>query len=554
VIVRAGSLRLELEGADVRYVRFGGLELVRRIYAAVRDDAWGTVPYRRRLIELERRPDRFRARFGCTARDGAIELDWTIDVEGTPAGGLHFRMDGEAGSAFAYNRIGICVLHPPAVTAGQRYRATRSEGRMPLRIGPQPVENEIAVALFEPFRELELDLPPGGLVRFEFSGDEFEMEDQRNWTDASFKTYSTPLARGLPHRASPGQRFEQAVQVSFAPPPGPRRARPRALAVTLGEVTAGRLPAVGLGLPRPFVSPGAPEMARLAALRPSHLRCDLDVGTGFEALSLASAAASDSGALLELALAVGDDAEAELAAFARAAAGHREQIARVLVLPRDLTATTSAQAAAAREHLGSALPGVTLVSGTAGDFVELNRGRGALGLLDAIAYSIDPQAHAFDDRSLIETLDAQAETVVSAQALSGGLPVVVGPVTLGPRRAAGVDQRQALPFGAAWTVGSLHRLSAAASITYYEATGPRGVTRSDQIGAVLSTLAEWRGARIVAAETSDPLALEVLAVEHAGSVSMLLASLHPRARRVRVASGAMIDLPAFATARVDDVR
>ena len=28
-----------------------------------------------------------------------------------------------------------------------------------------------------------------------FEGDIFEMEDQRNWTDASFKTYCTPLAR-----------------------------------------------------------------------------------------------------------------------------------------------------------------------------------------------------------------------------------------------------------------------------------------------------------------------------------------------------------------------
>jgi len=29
------------------------------------------------------------------------------------------------------------------------------------------------------------------------------MEDQRNWTDASFKTYSTPLALGFPHRSGP---------------------------------------------------------------------------------------------------------------------------------------------------------------------------------------------------------------------------------------------------------------------------------------------------------------------------------------------------------------
>lgn len=34
----------------------------------------------------------------------------------------------------------------------------------------------------------------------EFEGDVFEMEDQRNWTDASYKTYCTPW--GCPSRLS----------------------------------------------------------------------------------------------------------------------------------------------------------------------------------------------------------------------------------------------------------------------------------------------------------------------------------------------------------------
>ena len=35
--------------------------------------------------------------------------------------------------------------------------------------------------------------PGGGEIVIRFEGDLFEMEDQRNWTDASYKTYSTPL-------------------------------------------------------------------------------------------------------------------------------------------------------------------------------------------------------------------------------------------------------------------------------------------------------------------------------------------------------------------------
>src|SRR5207237_1638072 len=41
--VAAGPLAAEVEAPDLRYVRAGDLELVRRLYAAVRDRNWGTV-------------------------------------------------------------------------------------------------------------------------------------------------------------------------------------------------------------------------------------------------------------------------------------------------------------------------------------------------------------------------------------------------------------------------------------------------------------------------------------------------------------------------------
>jgi hypothetical protein len=51
-------------------------------------------------------------------------------------------------------------------------------------------------------------------VRFDFEGDLFEMEDQRNWTDASFKTYCTPFALPWPKEAHPGLRFHPRVMIS----------------------------------------------------------------------------------------------------------------------------------------------------------------------------------------------------------------------------------------------------------------------------------------------------------------------------------------------------
>ena len=51
---------------------------------------------------------------------------------------------------------------------------------------------------FLDIRAIRHEIAPGRALEVRFEGEWFEMEDQRNWSDASFKTYSTPLSRALP--------------------------------------------------------------------------------------------------------------------------------------------------------------------------------------------------------------------------------------------------------------------------------------------------------------------------------------------------------------------
>ena len=51
-------------------------------------------------------------------------------------------------------------------------------------------------------------------------GDIFEMEDQRNWSDASFKTYCTPLALPFPVEIDAGTAVTQEVCISLLGMPG----------------------------------------------------------------------------------------------------------------------------------------------------------------------------------------------------------------------------------------------------------------------------------------------------------------------------------------------
>ena len=137
-----------------------------------------------------------------------------------------------------------------------------------------------------------------------------------------------------------------------------------------------------------------------------------------------------------------------------------------------------------------------MISGTNIYFNELNRHRHPAGPADGLAWSVNPQIHAFDDLSLMENLQAQPDTIATARFFAPGTALFVTPITLRPRFNAvavtdarssfdgglpwQVDVRQPSLFGAAWTLGSIAALAGAGAdgLTYYDTVGPAGVIES----------------------------------------------------------------------------
>ena len=120
------------------------------------------------------------------------------------------------------------------------------------------------------------------------------------------------------------------------------------------------------------------------------------------------------------------------------------------------------------------------------------------------------------------------------------VPVIVSPVTLGPRHKT--DPRQKNRFCAAWTVASLKRLAeaGAASVTYFEAYGPRGV--QDESGVfpvyqVFEWLAEFAGGEVIPCRTAGDAGIEALVLAAGARRRMLVANLTNQARRVRLKAG-----------------
>jgi hypothetical protein len=143
--------------------------------------------------------------------------------------------------------------------------------------------------------------------------------------------------------------------------------------------------------------------------------------------------------------------------------------------------------------------------------------------------------------------------------------VIVSPVTIatrfGPYPAgpaadgglpAAVDVRQASLLGSAWTATALKHIAeaGAASVTWYETAGWRGIVERDAgspdasfpsvpgqafpLYHVLADAGGWAGGTVRDARSSDPLVAEALAIDDGGGTHLLVANLTPGTVDVRI--------------------
>jgi hypothetical protein len=373
-VLRAGPVTALLDGIDVRYVRIGSTELVRRIYVAIRDRNWNTIAGDVSDLEVHERDESFDVRFRCRHTSADLELSWTGTITGDAGGRIVYAFAGLAERDLEYNRIGICVHHPWRETAGRPFRARTPDGELqgafPSLIGPQRIEDGVYHPLFPSFDRLEVELVEGGSVLFEFEGDLWETEDHRNWTDANFKTYSTPISLGFPHRLEEGQAIVQQVIVT---PSGIAAAGDASgpVALRIGAPTGTRVPAVGLGM----ASDGQPlserEVEVLKALAPAHLRVEswLDRDGWSEAVAAAQKTARQIGCSLELSLHLRPEYADRLPGLASQLADG-PPVDRVLVILAGGRTSTPEETTPpelvdlVRGALGEALPQAAFVGGT----------------------------------------------------------------------------------------------------------------------------------------------------------------------------------------------
>jgi hypothetical protein len=567
-ILTARPLTVTLQDGNLRSLRLAGHEVLRAISFLVRDRDWGTCAAEITDLAVASRSDGFNVRYHArfTAPDGA-NLDCNVAIAGRP-GELSFAADCVSDADFETARAGFAVLHPVIGVAGQPVEVVHADGSVEQTFWPDSVEP------WQPFKDIVAithRVAPGIDATTRFEGDVFEMEDQRNWTDGSYKTYVRPLALPWPYRIEKGKPFRQRIAVTVRAGADAEPVPPAAAVTLKISPTKLKLPEIGVGLRPECLAYETAALKTLQSIGARHLVAHFDpvAGHGLAALQGYAGIAEKSGlkVTLELAIPCRRAVGEELAEFAGLAKQAGLELDTLFVCPSvDRQSTPPGSKwpdcpplediyAAAR----AAFPGVRLGGGMMSYFTELNRKRVPGELLDYVSHCTNPIVHAADDLSVMQTFEALRFVTASTRAIYGDMPYRIGPSTIAMRQnpyggatkdnpsmsripMANVDPRHNGQFGAAWTLAYAATVAAAGLevLTLSTLAGSFGLIASEgeptemgelrPLAQVIARLGALSGETYHAVETSRPDA--VLGLGVAGRV--LLANITPDNQRVEL--------------------
>ncbi len=533
---------IELRGDELAEIRYDGRMLLRAVRAAVRDRGWLTVPVRvlstdaeSEALTLQLRHEGLGARIDSTLRVHALAGELTISWEALNA------------EVFHTCRTGLVVLHP-ASDAGRPVDVGHADGSVERSAFPRSIRPHQPIM---DIRALRVD----DLFEVEFAGDVFEMEDQRNWTDASFKTYSRPLGLPYPYLLDAGERVEQSLTLRLLGSAAEAAESDSALpeVVTLSE--GGVFPEVGV---EASTSPDPVPPSDAGAFRV----VELNLTTPNWSAALDRAAADR--VPLDVRL-VTDGEERTLLDAVRALADVAEHpgVARLTAFDAAEHVSDAGTVAALRAALSAAGLSVPVLAGARSHFTELNREQARIARdVDGVVVNTTPLFHTLDTEQLLEAVAMQRLVAEQSVAIADGLPVHIGPVSLRPRfnnvattaepaptRAdlsegygaeftGASDARQTAPELGAWVIASAAALavSGVASVSWFETWGPRGLKSTagrTAAAEAVDALIALRGGQLLTGASPDGLIWAIGSRTDTGD-TVLVANLDRVARRVMV--------------------
>ena len=482
----AGPLTLEYSEGSLWNISNGSEEIIRRIYLVFQDINWTSRPFviKDEIWEVSDRS--FSAKIKAQGSHDAKDLSVELEITGSESGEITYRFSASTAVSFMRNRLGLCLLHPIAGLAGRECELTKADGAVEISRFPD------AISPNQPFLNLSgisHKLQSGQVVSVNFKGEIFESEDHRNWSDASYKTYCTPISLPFPAQVTPGETLSQKITISISGEHTTAISKNESAVITVGAEEI-ELPEIGLGLSEDPAHLIASEYMGFEDLAIKHLRLSLNGDSQIRS-AVEKALSITKKLKIDLDLAIAADNPQQLQAILEPIIEFKDQIRSFYIFSASDKTTPIGFIQVAEEPLGDKSK---IIGGTDLYFTELNRNQGSVDFVDQVNFSINPQVHSFDDRTLIQNTATQKVISTNAHRIAKGKKVSIGPITLRPRYnpnatqpskdlsntalPSSVDARQRTWFAEGWTAMSIRSIAESESIstlTYFETLGWRGI-------------------------------------------------------------------------------
>ena len=477
--LRAGALSLERIGGRFGPVRVQGHEVWHGLAFLYRDADWGTPEPVFEQVQHHADAQGFvlelRGHIPCAPTDVAglpaddARIALHLTVRANAEGEVQLRAEAIPTHPLRTNRCGWVLMHP-LQAAGCRIEVQHVDGRTSQSSLPEEVP---AWPPFTAVRALRHEYLPGHWAEVLLPGEDYELEDQRNNADASFKTYSRSNFMPRPYVLAAGEPLIREMRLRLLGP-APAAAPPQVVAVPRLHLPAAEaatdLPRLGMAI-TPTTSHGIEpwELDVLRQWRPAFLHLTLWTDTLADDMDWSGVQtvlqATGAGLRLDLCASEGlGDGGAQDNALRRFA----KQLVQVGVSPTSVAALPCGPRAAAL--LRQIFPTATIGGGTAHFFAQLNRLE-ASGSEDFMAFTVCPIVHGTDDNTMMHGLQSLPSMLKTARRRHPGRAWHIGPSWL-PARASPLGQqpaslglqRTALArldprtrglFGAAWLLGHL---------------------------------------------------------------------------------------------------
>jgi D-apionolactonase len=562
-----GPFSFVFQDGMLKHLRIGEVEIARRIYFTLRDKDWDTINPVISDLEIWQTNSLFEATWKGRCRKGdEIDYVWRGRVEVKGEGIVRFRTSGHALKEFSTPRVGICLLLSSAATLGKSYEVTHLDGERKTRVF-EPIFPRTQPAP----RWRSLRFSPGDWIQVEYSieGSYFDMEDQRNFGDVSYKAMA-----GMPYEdetARVGQELGQTLTVRMTASKELPRATPRETFQTVRlrigpELTRAKVPLLGVNCRNEIGDLDEVEhklLARLNGFLYFSLDPQADALDGQVRRISSTTARTGKGVYLTVYHLTSEN-QARLTTALRQLASNG-----VKILQMDYAGSAQPELFLLRDSVREASLSVPVGKMAAATFQERERLlEAAEAEADFLAWYSTPISHQDDDETLMENASIYPHQTQTARSFAPGMPISIGPIQFNRHGyAPRPDPRYEALIAAAFVATSIKYLAEAGVRlgTFFDAVGPEGHTyrRSACLQPyyddnadpqvfpsyqVLRIFGQWSGDPLFQVTSSDFLRVEACGIrtghgrvvlvinQTPGPVQILVEGLTPAQCRARVCS------------------